>query len=136
MYPVEVRTLWENYQQKELNDELLMVYGRGDGGGGPTKEMLERARAMRNLPGWPSVELDKAESFFDRLEQRLTGNTLPVWDGELYPSSTAQCCRRRETSAPTGRRKRFFHVAEWLNALADIQTGAEYPPRRCMRAGS
>ncbi|NLF66306.1 MAG: alpha-mannosidase [Chloroflexi bacterium] len=136
MYPAEVRTLWENYQQKELNDELLMVYGRGDGGGGPTKEMLEMARAMRNLPGWPSVELGKAESFFDRLEQRLAGNTLPVWDGELYPefhrgTFTSQAQNKRANR----KAETLFHVAEWLNALADIQTGAAEYPAEALHAG-
>ena len=32
---------WSNFQQKELHKDLLMAYGFGDGGGGPTREMLE-----------------------------------------------------------------------------------------------
>ena len=27
---------WQNFQQKELHKDLLMAYGYGDGGGGPT----------------------------------------------------------------------------------------------------
>lgn len=136
MYPAEVRSLWENYQQKELNDELLLVYGRGDGGGGPTKEMLEMARAMRNLPGWPSVALEKAEPFFARLEARLAGKQLPVWDGELYPefhrgTFTSQAQNKRANR----KAETLFHVAEWLNALADIATGTEDYPAEALQAG-
>ena len=48
---------WRRYAQKQQNDNLWLVYGHGDGGGGPTREMLEHiARMARGIPGCPRVE--------------------------------------------------------------------------------
>ncbi|MGE5777407.1 MAG: alpha-mannosidase, partial [Chloroflexota bacterium] len=41
---------WKNFQQKELHKDLLMAYGFGDGGGGPTREMLENIEVMKHFP--------------------------------------------------------------------------------------
>ncbi|SHF19135.1 alpha-mannosidase [Marinitoga hydrogenitolerans DSM 16785] len=85
MTPESVQGIWDNYRQKNINDELLLAYGWGDGGGGPTKEMLEMGKKMQELPGIPEVRFNKAEPFFERLEERIKDNpNLPVWDGELY----------------------------------------------------
>ncbi len=83
--PASAHYSWEHYQQKDINDELLLAYGWGDGGGGPTKEMIETGRKMQELPGMPQIRFGKAEEFFDRLAARVEGNPkLPVVDGELY----------------------------------------------------
>jgi len=83
--PVSIQGIWDNYHQKDINNELLFSYGWGDGGGGPTKEMIEMVKKMQELPGIPEVKFDKAEPFFDRLFEKVNDNPrLPVWDGELY----------------------------------------------------
>src|SRR5690606_27888420 len=65
--PWDVKGIWENYRQKEVNDELLLLYGWGDGGGGPTREMLESARLLKNLPGMPRVRQSLSEPYFAAL---------------------------------------------------------------------
>lgn len=83
--PSSVKWIWENYSQKDINDELLLAYGWGDGGGGPTKEMIEMGKKMQELPGIPEVKFGKAEPFFARLAEKVKNNPkLPVVDGELY----------------------------------------------------
>ncbi|MGE5140008.1 MAG: alpha-mannosidase, partial [Rudaea sp.] len=121
LQPFEVKGLWDNYKQKDVNDELLFLYGWGDGGGGPTKEMLESGRVLRNLPGLPSVEFGKAEPYFERLERRLEGQDLPVWDGELYleyhrGTYTSQAAVKRANREA----EMLYHQAEWLASLADV----------------
>ena len=69
MDPEEVVGVWKNYKDKDKNDELLIAYGWGDGGGGPTREMIEQSRVMKNVPGIPKVELAGAEEYFERLYQ-------------------------------------------------------------------
>lgn len=76
--PADVRGIWENYRQQDENDELLMLFGWGDGGGGPTRGMLESARALRDLPGIPRVRHEFGESFFARLAGRIAAHDLPV----------------------------------------------------------
>ena len=134
--PGEVKGIWDNYRQKEVNDECLTLFGWGDGGGGPTMEMLESARGLKNLPGLPSVELGSAEVFFERLEKRLDGKNLPVWDGELYleyhrGTYTSQAKNKRANR----KAEILYHAAEWLSALADLLTGQNDYPARSLQAG-
>ncbi len=93
------------YAQHGISERSLYVYGHGDGGGGPTEEMLERARRLRDLDPLPRVELGTAWSYFEAVEREcaeaeardgLDGDKtvatahapgpggLPVWVGELY----------------------------------------------------
>ena len=77
--------LWERYRQKDMNEEVLLSYGYGDGGAGPTRQHLEAARALRELPGLPELRLGRADEYFHRLRERVWHNpSLPTWDGELY----------------------------------------------------
>ncbi|MEA5013155.1 MAG: alpha-mannosidase [Candidatus Limiplasma sp.] len=77
---------WRRYQNKDLNQDVLVCYGYGDGGGGPTREMLENSiRLEKGIIGMPKVRQAFARTYFDQLSQRVRGNPrLPVWEGELY----------------------------------------------------
>ncbi|GAH17857.1 unnamed protein product, partial [marine sediment metagenome] len=86
--PVAVLTTWQNFQQKDWGKAgsippLLMVYGYGDGGGGPTQEMIENINLMESFPGTPRVKMGKVKDFFNKLEL-TSGDRLPVWNDELY----------------------------------------------------
>jgi alpha-mannosidase len=130
--PSEVKGMWDNYRQKEANDELLQLFGWGDGGGGPTKEMLEAARVMKNLPGIPHVQLGTAEPYFARLKQRLDGRKIPIWEDELYleyhrGTYTSQAYSKRENRAA----EVLYHNAEWMNTLAgNLIPNREYPQQQ------
>jgi alpha-mannosidase len=81
---VDVRHLREDalhHQQAAVHPEFLVPTGYGDGGGGPTEEMCERARRMRDLAGVPRTEWGGIEDFFHRLEG--VGAHLPEVVGEL-----------------------------------------------------
>ncbi len=69
-------------QQADIYPEYLLPTGYGDGGGGPTDEMLERARRLGSLPGMPSMGWDQPEAFFDRLSG--VRDQLPIHKGECY----------------------------------------------------
>ena len=70
------------FAQHAVSKHSLYPYGYGDGGGGPTRVMLEAARRFRDLEGLPRVELDTVGSFWDQV--RAEAPELPVWVGELY----------------------------------------------------
>lgn len=84
MSPDDIQGVWKNYKDKDINDRLLIAYGWGDGGGGPTREMLESMRVMKNLPGVPYVETSGAEEYFDNLNAHLDKDNIRKWVGELY----------------------------------------------------
>ncbi|WP_406839426.1 alpha-mannosidase [Streptomyces sp. AHU1] len=72
-----------NFAEKGLAGSSLVPFGWGDGGGGPTREMLEKARRLRSLEGSPTVRIEKPEAFFAAAEEEY-GSRAPVWSGELY----------------------------------------------------
>ena len=62
-----------------------MPFGHGDGGGGPTREMLERARRLAHIDARATLEVDTPAAMFDRIERDAErGAPTPVWRGELY----------------------------------------------------
>ncbi|MCC8061448.1 MAG: glycosyl hydrolase-related protein [Clostridiales bacterium] len=77
---------WKRYSQKKLNSSFLFPYGYGDGGGGTTREMIEKGiRMEKGIPGCPKVEFNGSRAFFEGLEKEVSGKReLPRWEGELY----------------------------------------------------
>ncbi|MGR4881183.1 alpha-mannosidase [Streptomyces sp. LARHCF249] len=71
-----------NYQEKGRGSRSLVPFGWGDGGGGPTREHLARAKRQRNLEGSPRVEVERPDAFFEKAHAEYAD--APVWAGELY----------------------------------------------------
>lgn len=86
LHPDAIMGGWMRYQNKDINNDILVSYGYGDGGGGPTREMLENSiRMEKGVKGIPKVRQAFARTFFDELKERVGSNKrLPVWEGELY----------------------------------------------------
>lgn len=86
LHPDAIMGGWERYQNKEINNDILISYGYGDGGGGPTRQMLETSLRMeQGLPGMPRVRQETARAYFEELDSRVRGNKrLERWEGELY----------------------------------------------------
>jgi len=71
-------------EQNELNlGKELVLYGRGDHGGGPNKDMLQRAQLAQCAPAYPMLQLTTSADFFDSIAPREKAN-LPTWNSELY----------------------------------------------------
>ncbi|MFE5768015.1 alpha-mannosidase [Streptomyces sp. NPDC056485] len=71
-----------NYREKGRGSRSLVPFGWGDGGGGPTREHLARARRQRDLEGSPRVEIERPDAFFEKAHAEYAD--APVWAGELY----------------------------------------------------
>ena len=71
-----------NFRDKGLATRSLVPFGYGDGGGGPTREMLARARRTADLEGSPQVTIEAPSAFFTAAEAEYADG--PVWVGELY----------------------------------------------------
>jgi alpha-mannosidase len=78
----ELKQMEECHQEAGLHNEFLVPTGYGDGGGGVSPEILERARRVSDLCGMPRCEWGRIEDFFERLEPLR--DDLPAWQGELY----------------------------------------------------
>ncbi|MDX2574623.1 glycoside hydrolase family 38 C-terminal domain-containing protein [Streptomyces scabiei] len=71
-----------NYAEKGAGTRSLAPFGWGDGGGGPTREIMERARRLADLEGSPKVVVEHPDEFFAKA--RAEYEDAPVWNGELY----------------------------------------------------
>lgn len=71
-----------NFRDKGRATRSMYLFGHGDGGGGPTREMLERARRVRDLDGLPKVDIEAPSAFFAAATAEYAD--APVWRGELY----------------------------------------------------
>lgn len=120
---------WHRYQQKDINNDILISYGYGDGGGGPTRAMLETSTRMeKGIEGLPKVRQAFARTYFDELAKRVEDNRrLPTWEGELYfeyHRGTYTSMARNKRS----NRKIELHMMdlELLSLLAQAKIAYEY----------
>ena len=118
--PEDLITRWEEDRiQQEGVDAMLFPYGYGDGGGGPTRDMVETVQRCLDLEGAPRCRLESPSAFFDR--QEAVEN---VYSGELY------LAWHRGTLTAQARTKRGIRKAEVALKLA------EYHQSRALLAGS
>ncbi|RLD08703.1 MAG: alpha-mannosidase [Chloroflexota bacterium] len=137
--PSQTLGTWLNFQQKDYAPPgeippLLMSYGWGDGGGGPTREMLENIREMRCFPATPQIHTGKVIDFFRELE--AVSENLPVWNGELYLEYHRGTYTTQARNKRANRKSEFLlHDAEFLATYASIlDIGYSYPHSEFRRA--
>ena len=122
-----------NFLDKDLSRNAILLYGFGDGGGGPTREMTARIRRDHDLAGVPKIEFGTPDQLFDRVRKDIVDDAqgeTPVFKGELYlelhrATLTAQQdmkrgCRQDES---------MLRVAEYLCAAARIKNPDYVYPR-------
>ena len=112
--PSMVAGTWNRYQQKQYNDEVMLVYGWGDGGGGPTADMLEQQRRLSyGLPGIPKTKMSTLKDHIAHVEEKFEKackdiGRVPKWIGELYLEF------HRGTYTSIAKNKRYNRKAEML----------------------
>ncbi|MGN1095289.1 MAG: alpha-mannosidase [Eubacteriales bacterium] len=127
---------YKRYQQKELNDEALLTFGYGDGGGGPTYEQLELLRRGKNgISGVPNARIGFAGEFLDRLGDKIRDNpSLPGWSGELYLEFHRGTYTTQARNKKNNRRAEFLYAdAEKFSFTAGKLTGLSYPAEELSR---
>jgi alpha-mannosidase len=78
--PLDTAGTWREFAGKRLHDESLLAFGWGDGGGGPSRRMLENYARIKDFPGLPQLRMATVEGYFASLPKE----GLPTWVGELY----------------------------------------------------
>lgn len=124
LHPDSIAGGWERYQNKEINNDILICYGYGDGGGGPTRDMLENSvRMEKGLPGMPKVRQATARTYFDDLQKKVKNHKrLDTWEGEFYFEY------HRGTYTSMARNKRGNRKSEFLMMdleLFDVLSGKD-----------
>ena len=114
-----------NYRDHGRGTVSLVPFGYGDGGGGPTREMLAAAARTADLEGSPRVRLGSAESFFARAEADY--QSLPVWVGEMYLElHRGTYTSQARTKKGNRRSEHLLREAELWCATAAVRTGGSF----------
>ena len=115
-----------NFAEKGVASRSLLAFGWGDGGGGPTREMLARAARLRDLDGSPRVEIESPAAFFSNAEADYPNP--PVWVGELYLElHRGTYTSQAKTKQGNRRCEHLLREAELWCAAATVRAGADYP---------
>ncbi len=110
------------YKDHEHSGTSLLVFGYGDGGGGPTPSMLEWLRRARDLQGLPRTRTATSDEFFAALEAEP--GERPVVVGELYFEYHRGVYTSQAFTKRLNRRcEQLLHDAEFLACTR----GGEYP---------
>ncbi|OXM83317.1 alpha-mannosidase [Paenibacillus rigui] len=130
--PASIQGIWDGYRDKEINKELLLSYGYGDGGGGVNREMLEMRRRLERMPGLPQAKTGRADEYFDRLKEEIamTDRYVHTWNGELYlelhrGTYTSQAYNKRANR----KLELLYRETEWMAVLGSgLQSAwSQYP---------
>jgi alpha-mannosidase len=123
--PRAILETWRNFRGKYVHSESLLAFGFGDGGGGPTEEMIERQRQLDDFPLVPTLRPVKVSDWYRTVAAKVRNNSdLPVWLGEMYLEL------HRGTLTTQGRAKylhrraeRALITAETLSSMATLLGG-------------
>lgn len=130
--PKMVAGSYNRFQQKELTRESMVTFGYGDGGGGPTDDMLWMARRQtKGIPGLPKAKIEFAGDMLKRLEKAIDGNPrLPEWRGELYLEFHRGTYTSNARNKKNNRDCEFLMLdSELLSVMAGVAAGTEFPKK-------
>src|SRR6476661_4080650 len=114
-----------NYRDHGRGTVSLVPFGYGDGGGGPTREMLAAAHRTADLEGSPKVRLGTASSFFEQAQAEYAA--LPVWVGEMYLElHRGTYTSQARTKQGNRRSEHLLREAELWCATAAVRSGGQF----------
>jgi alpha-mannosidase len=127
--PRSLSRIDKNYRDAGVSDRALLLFGIGDGGGGPGEEHLERLERLRNLAGLLPVAQEPAAVFFKKWAE--DAESFATWNGELY-------LERHQGTLTTEAKNKWYNrkieqalrELEWNAALAHRLDKAAYPGER------
>ncbi len=80
---------YENHQSKDVSNRSMLLFGNGDGGGGPSVTHLEQLTRIAGAPALPQVKVTtRPEAFFELIETEDFGFSRSSMDLQLGESHT------------------------------------------------
>jgi len=128
------------HKSMDQDKTSLLVFGKGDGGGGPTFEHLEKLRRCRGLSDktglLPRVKMgDSVDDFFARLEKKAAdGTEFATWYGELYFELHRGTYTTQANNKRNNRKSEFMlreiELLATLASLTDTKGNYKYPKEK------
>lgn len=115
-------------------DQLMVPFGIGDHGGGPTEDMIRAALELKERREYPEVCFSTAEQYFNRVLSIAEGKELPTVNDELYVKTHRGTLTTEAMMKTKNRRcevllltaERFFCIAK--------RFGFKYPKKELERS--
>lgn len=127
--PISLRKIEKKFKDKEVCDEAMLLFGIGDGGGGPGSDHLEWLSREKDMAGLPKVKQEHSIEFFERLNQNR--EKYATWQGELYLE------KHQGTYTTQAQNKKYNRLmelilreTEYLCSIAERKCGMEYPQEK------
>lgn len=121
--PQDTWETWQNFIGKRIQDESLLAFGWGDGGGGPSEDQLQNYERIRDYPVLPRLKMGKVEEFYESLPRE----GLPTYVGEMYLELHRATLTTQALVKQLNRQGEHRLVeAEAFSAIAAIDSGS-YP---------
>lgn len=134
----DVKRSLEQHHNLSNDQTALLLYGYGDGGGGPTEEMIEklrRCRGMTNTVGGPLPIVKMGcsiDDFYTQLQENTeNGSKLPSWKGELYLEfHRGTYTTQAEVKKMMRTCENLLYHVEYLSTWGSLVSEFEYPLKR------
>ena len=133
----DVKRSVTQHKSMDQDNTSLLVFGKGDGGGGPTFEHLEKLRRCRGMSDktglLPRVKMgESVDDFFANLEKKATeGTEFVTWYGELYFELHRGTYTTQANNKWNNRKTEILmHDIEYLATLATIKDKSYKYPKK------
>lgn len=133
----DVNRSMTQHKSMDQDPRSLLVFGKGDGGGGPTWEHLEKLRRCRGMSDktglLPRVHLgDSVDDFYDKIEdESQSGVDFPTWFGELYLEKHRGTYTTQANNKRNNRKAEILmHDIEFLATFASVKDNAYHYPKK------
>uniref|UniRef100_A0A8B9KFC3 alpha-mannosidase n=1 Tax=Astyanax mexicanus TaxID=7994 RepID=A0A8B9KFC3_ASTMX len=127
-----INTLKNNKDKGRANHSAVL-FGFGDGGGGPTQLMLDRLQRVQDSDGLPRVHMSNPDRLFSELQ--ADSSLLCTWSGELFLElHNGTYTTQAKIKLENRRCEALLHDIEVASCLALTQTaGFEYPTEKLQK---
>ncbi|MEG8946201.1 alpha-mannosidase [Rosettibacter firmus] len=108
--------------------KLLVLFGVGDHGGGPSLEMMARIDELKNLFVFPNIEFNTAQNYIDWLRKHDLSK-LPIWNDELYLEYHRGTATTQSNIKMWNRKSEVLLTnAEKFSSISQLLTKKDYHP--------
>ncbi|MBM4162285.1 MAG: alpha-mannosidase [Ignavibacteria bacterium] len=81
--PYQLVDWLRQYEANTGLTKMMVLFGVGDHGGGPSLEMIDRIERYKSLDIYPKIEFGSSATYLNWIKEHDL-STLPVWKDELY----------------------------------------------------
>ncbi|MCX7012808.1 MAG: hypothetical protein NTW86_09670, partial [Candidatus Sumerlaeota bacterium] len=114
------------FHEKTGWTDMMLVYGVGDQGGGPTREGIETAREWQQRPALPTMRFSTATGCLEAGLRKADAAKVPVYQGELNDTIDGAYSAHGDVKRGNADGEAWTETAEAVAAIA-ARYGFAYP---------